>query len=89
MVGDDGDSVLGSNPDLSLCGHQAQYTLCMLSGELRVNLLMLLFRILLAINIVNLILDTVGSTVHTLLITMDLQPNFFLCTTGIGVLRHT
>ena len=89
MVGDDGDSVFGNNPDLGLCGHQAQYTLCMLSSELRVNLLMSLFRILLAINIVNLILDTVGSSVNTLLITMDLLPSFFLSTTGIKFLRHT
>ena len=89
MVGDDGDSVFGSNPDLGLRGHQAQYTLCMLSSELRVNLLMSLFRILLAINIVNLILDNARSSVNTLLITMDLQPNFFLCTTGIRFLCHT
>ena len=89
MVGDDPDSVFGSNPDLGLRGHQAQYTLCMLSSELRVNPLMSLFRILLAINIVNLILDTTRTTVNTLLVTMNLQPNFFLCTTGIGLLRHT
>ena len=78
MVGPDGDSVFGSNPDLGLCGHQAQYTSCMLSGELRVNLLMSLFRILLALNIVNLILDTMRDWVNTVLITMNLQPNFFL-----------
>ena len=47
------------------------------------------FRILLALNIVSLILDTMQDSVNTFLITMDLQPNFFLCTTGIGVLRHT
>ena len=52
-------------------------------------LLMSSFRILLALNIVNLILDTVKSSVNTLLITMNLQPNFFLYTTGIRVLRHT
>ena len=59
MVGDDGDSVFDSNPDLSLRGHQAQDTLCTFGGDLCVNSLTSLFRILLALNIVSLILDTV------------------------------
>ena len=83
MVGPDGDSVFGSNPDLGLRGHQAQYTLCMLSSELRVNLLMLLFRILLALNIVNLILDTMQNSdpVNIVLITMHFELNHLPCKT--------
>ena len=43
--------------------------------DLRVNALMSLFRILLAMNLVNLTLDTVGSSVNTALIIMDFQLN--------------
>ena len=56
--------VLGSNPDLGLRGHQAQYILCMFSSDLCINPLMSRFRILFALNTVNLILDTVGGWVN-------------------------
>ena len=61
--------VLRDNPDLDLHIHQAQYILCTFNGDLRVNPLMSPFRVLLALNIISLILDTVGDVVNTVLIT--------------------
>ena len=90
MVGPGGDSVVGSNSDLGLRGDQAQYILRMLNSNLCVvKSLMSLFRILLALNMVSLILDTVGGSVGTALITMGLQLDYLPCITGNTVRCHT
>ena len=61
----------------------------MFSSDLHVKLLMSLLRILFALNVVNLILDTVEDSVNTILIIMVFQMNILSYLTGNKFQHHT